>query len=528
MFFIENFNETIKSNINLIDFNNKHNELLLTYNQSKKIFNDMTKYSKEAIIFDGILSYLNIDDIFDKSLFFDLKDLIILENKLFNPLRNGYSNYSYRNSNWFLVPSSIKNITPEDFQLVENACVTAEGDFIFNINYCEKLCRYAKLYNLKGKGGKYISNGGTIPDFYCLVETSILHELYHISNGDHFYIDFVEGVDPFIHNLASDFIINFNLKKKGHLLPPNFLYSSEISFENFNSMTHIRNFILENISINNNFTTQEHQNNVKSIKNISFKEFEEISYESISNSLLSIKSNKTTPSSNFKKNQEFVFFEEKPDYNWEETFKLLLPSFDYQLESSYSKINNRAISNFKLLQETGITAVKPGYVLKEPDRVNLLLVIDNSQSVWEKLNYVYNNISNLIHSKQEQIINLSIIKFDSKFTSYDFTISSKFIINIKDGNKSKLNDFFYSKKWGGGTSYNEKLKEEISKYINNNFSIALFSDKDLLSKTNVDNFKETINEINKLKNPFVFICSTFEDYSSFKKEEFPIRNISHF
>jgi hypothetical protein len=76
---------------------------------------------------------------------------------------------------------------PEWMKQVTTAAATANGELIFNVEFCKQLINYAHLKGVKPAGGMYESNGGNIPDSYAYIEFLILHEIYHIVHADHFY-----------------------------------------------------------------------------------------------------------------------------------------------------------------------------------------------------------------------------------------------------------------------------------------------------------------------------------------------------
>jgi len=181
-------------------------------------------------------------------------------------------------------PKMIKQ--PAWMQQVTTAAATANGELIFNVEFCKQLIQYAYTKGVKPAGGMYESNGGTIPDAYAYIEFLILHEIYHIVHADHFYgaVDLynlmvkegptrwpkllqsagwtgtttdkrgrrslrraARAANGQIQNYVGDYITNYELVKKGYAQLPIGLFATDYNYDNFDSMEDIQIAVLDDM-----------------------------------------------------------------------------------------------------------------------------------------------------------------------------------------------------------------------------------------------------------------------------------------
>jgi hypothetical protein len=169
---------------------------------------------------------------FDVAVFYKLIKMIQEEHAQFFPLRApGEKKYIFGFSP-ILVPVNPKR-KPElaKFNQVDTAAATANGEFIFNVPFMEKLMDFAEIEELKPEGKKYECNGGTIPDVYGYIEFVVMHELLHYSYGDFTSGDRYKGFTHKEHNWASDFRSNYMLVKSGYCQLPIGLFSDAINMD---------------------------------------------------------------------------------------------------------------------------------------------------------------------------------------------------------------------------------------------------------------------------------------------------------
>lgn len=128
-----------------------------------------------------------------------------------------------------LVPSSRPQY--QKFNSCTTAMATANGDFIFNVPFMEKLLYYGAIIDVQPTGLKYEINGGSIPNNYCYIEFLIVHELLHYAFGDFASGNKYKLYDSTTHNWASDLRSNYLLVKSGYTQIPVGLFSDDINFD---------------------------------------------------------------------------------------------------------------------------------------------------------------------------------------------------------------------------------------------------------------------------------------------------------
>lgn len=164
-------------------------------------------------------------------IFTNLIRLIKEDNPGFFPLRSpdGDGVQVMRQITPIIVPSSKEEL--KQFNSISTAAITNKGDFIFNQHFLESLLYYGAAVDVKPQGKKYVSNGGTIPDNYCYIETVIVHEILHWDYGDFFAGARFKQYSPTAHNIGSDLRSNYILVKNGYEQLPIGLFSDDINFD---------------------------------------------------------------------------------------------------------------------------------------------------------------------------------------------------------------------------------------------------------------------------------------------------------
>lgn len=166
---------------------------------------------------------------FDVPTFMKLVRMIELEHEQFFPLRApGETNYIF-SIDPILVPDDKPD--KQKYNMVETAAATADGEFIFNRDFMQKLLDWAYLEGLVPRGKKYQSNGGPIPDAYAYIEFLIMHELLHYSYGDFSTGMRLGQYSQKVHNWAMDFRSNYMLVKNGYNQLPIGLFSDNINYD---------------------------------------------------------------------------------------------------------------------------------------------------------------------------------------------------------------------------------------------------------------------------------------------------------
>ena len=173
---------------------------------------------------------------FNNDVFDDLLTKIRFEQKGFFPLRRPDRYMPINHLSPILVPGS-SNPAHRKYDNIPTACATSTGEFVFNTNFMQNLMDFAVIEGAKGKGRKYQSQGGPIPDAYAFIETLILHELLHYKYGDHEKMLKYPQYSHEVHNWAMDFRINHLLSKAGFPQIPAMLLSDHINLDQQGSYT---------------------------------------------------------------------------------------------------------------------------------------------------------------------------------------------------------------------------------------------------------------------------------------------------
>jgi hypothetical protein len=192
------------------------------------LYDIAVKNAVESAAFDLVADVDNQNfEKFNPLTFDSLIKLIRREHRQFFPVRQPGSHKYVYGFNPILVPT--KNRDLSGYNSVSTAAATPRGEFIFNIEFMQKLMDWATIEHLVPQGKKYISNGGVIPDCYGYIEFLIVHELLHFSYGDFNYGKQMPEFSHQVHNMASDFRSNYMLIKNGYSQLPIGLYSDDVN-----------------------------------------------------------------------------------------------------------------------------------------------------------------------------------------------------------------------------------------------------------------------------------------------------------
>ena len=178
---------------------------------------------------------------FDAKIFIKLIKRIQLETpNAFWPLRSKVSGDEIRD----IIPIYVPSFDPKNemFNQVSTAACTAHGDFIFNVEFMQKLMDWYTISatdpnQIKPKGTKYDCNTnkdgkkGDIPAAYAPLEFVIIHEFFHYIRGDFERGQTLSQYSHFVHNIAQDFVTNYTLLKNGYYMPPMVLISKHLNMD---------------------------------------------------------------------------------------------------------------------------------------------------------------------------------------------------------------------------------------------------------------------------------------------------------
>lgn len=548
------------------EIESKYNKKYKQYSISNLLYSSLKDNIIEEILFND---YIQIDvnnPLFNDLDFYKLKKHIIYEHKSLFPLRDGYTRKEIIKINWFIVPSKSFQKLPDILENCLSAGVTSTGEMVFNRNFCEKLCLYAQKKGVKPSGNKYISNGGYIPDYYCYIEFLILHEFYHIIHGDTFYTKKFKNLNKEVENIVGDFIINYKLIKKGYLQPPIGLFNMDINYEKQKTIEEMRDIVIEEMErISDSYDCETFQSVQSSISSLDEHMEQDIDEEnqvddssSLDNSINeNIKNSEEMEKDIDEESQEKVDdgkkesgdqnngentntqktsfqniilnTEYKPTYNWSQILKKLLPSSSKVEEFSYSTISRKTISSLHQLKDTGISSSKPGIISIEDDKKGIFFIIDNSGSVFSELQKIHKDILALINKNKTNLIDMYVIKFDTKFSFFKLDLSKNSygeIYNIDNFLNNKYEspkplggiiNLFTDDKWGGGTIFSSKIVEISLKLWKENYNVILFSDTDIIyEKSNLENLENLSKQFSRRKDSFAIITNK-KSYKDFKQ-----------
>lgn len=196
------------------------------------LFDTAAKMVVDQAAFD-LVGHVDRPDLpkFSLPIFYELIDRIQLEHRgQFLPLRAPGELRYITKIKPILIPNPDSKLNAR-FGSVDTAAATANGEFIFNVPFMQKLINYAYLEGLRPQGAKYECNGGDIPDYYAYIEFLIIHELLHYTYGDFKTGQKYHQYTPLEHNYASDFRSNYMLVKNGYSQLPLGLFSDHINFD---------------------------------------------------------------------------------------------------------------------------------------------------------------------------------------------------------------------------------------------------------------------------------------------------------
>jgi hypothetical protein len=181
---------------------------------------------------------------FSKVTFRKLTEFVRGEHNRFFPLRNFIEKRPHANPAYYYTddPHDPDSKTSR-WASIKTAAATPNGEFIFNIPFCQKLMDWANLKGIKPKGRKYTAHGGPIPNEYCYIEFLIMHEYLHYSEADFYYQQIIPDAHPKIINYVGDFRSNYLLVKSGYEQLPIGLFCDKINYDRQNAYIDMYNAV---------------------------------------------------------------------------------------------------------------------------------------------------------------------------------------------------------------------------------------------------------------------------------------------
>jgi predicted metal-dependent peptidase len=411
---------------------------------------------------------------FNTVLFFKLFRRLRAENNSLFPLRNFIDSKALEPRIIF-VPDAKGRAT--EFEGVDTACATPDGEFVFNTEFMQYLLNFAHLKGLKPKGKKYSSNGGDIPDEYSYIEFLIKHELYHYTYADFHYKKILKGDNQII-NWVGDFRSNHDLVKSGHDQLPIGLYSNHVNYNKQNTYEEMYDLVksemdkleppeIKQLKKMMSEMSDEHtepqdsdddgegspQDGEGDGKNKKKKPVTKKSNDKAnSKSKDDIEENEKRAREKTKAGKELGkeddspagkdgkapvskgsggkpgtgtggnhavdYTKFKPRFSWKALLKKLIQTGDEDIETTYQRPHRRNVTNTHIIAQTGAGAIKPAEMMNPKNSVKLLIVEDSSGSMSDKIELIYAEIASLIKASSRDIASFAMIKFSGSHTCY--------------------------------------------------------------------------------------------------------------
>jgi hypothetical protein len=465
---------------------------------------------------------------FDPVVFSALVRRIKAENPSIFPLRNFYNKKPLAAPRMILVPTT--NKVDDKWNKVDTAAATPNGEFIFNVDCCQRDMNFAYIQGIKPKSKKYKSNGGEFPDEYAPVEFTILHEFYHYTHGDFHYMK-VHGGNPTIHNWAGDFRSNYDLIKAGYEPYAEGLFNDHINYDRQSTYKEMYDIIEKEFKKLNKDQqdkvskamggmgddhsehasdqepshgqepspedAEEHSKNV-SKKAQQAKDGAEPG-KAGDEGKPQPKADKGGPGSKTSMDPHEVDWKSiRPRFDWKSLLAKLIRSSD-TTEVTYQKVHRRNITSVHVATATGAGVVRPGEKEVPANLVKLCIVIDSSGSMHENIKKVFANIHKLFADNQSAIAKqFAVVEFSGNHHVYACTLNGKTgsavqiqnVAGMKSaGNGERIDlSVLLSRHEGGGTNFDEELVSTLKGFIAQKYNVLILTDTDILAGSNKQNF----------------------------------------
>ena len=442
-----------------------------------RFYADARKNVIESILF-SMIKEIDHTEKFNVEEFKILFNYILVKNKNFLKIKDPMTGKRVKlNIMYTPMPSFVKQ--PDWVKNVDTASASPEGDIVFNINFINQLITYASYKEIKPKGSIYKSNGGLVSDNLAYIEFLILHEIYHIIHGDHFFQSKKEGMTPIVQNYLGDFISNANLVKAGYEQLPIGLYSSNYNYDNYTTMNDMQDDIIEDIE---SMTDVQKQNaddqmdhhmddnhekldstsdgqdgqdgqdgesrddllddamkkssddivdaademTADEIENAIKKMKEEQQNESAADRRKSIDSRTKRAEERDKNIKDLNQNSDFKPINWLKLLRMMIPKKKVKEEESITKLSRRTRASLATASTNSKISIKAGIIKDEENEQNLMFVLDSSGSMSGIIEDISIDILKLIDkSKSTGVKNVYIIRFDSDYAMYKVIIDPR-------------------------------------------------------------------------------------------------------
>lgn len=500
---------------------------------------------------------------FNTKTFNNLVDKIRAESKSFFPLRNMIDYHVIHHPAFTVVGDGLNPKVEKRYGHVATAAATADGTFLFNVNFCQALLDFAHLKGIKAAnnryGKKYVSQGGSIPDEWEYIEFLIRHELMHYLYADFHYQKVIPDANPKIINWVGDFRSNHRLLHAGFNQLPLGLFSSYVNFHKQSSYQEMYDVVKnefnklsgqcqDELSEALDGMMDDHSEGGKHVdggdKVVDRKvkpgdidkwlkkqqDKQEAEDEAPDPDYENKPPEDRAPGEAKGGNHEIDYKKINPKYKWDALLKKMIGETSFTLDQSYQKISRRAIGTMQQVISKGRGAVKPGEV-KNPNtkKIKLAVIIDSSGSMSYVIHAVMANLDKLLVQRQ------GLTKVHEEF--YLFIFSGDYDIykctpgkngkatNILDIDKETngplgtlgLSEVLAHHK-SGGTVFGSKLAGEVKKLAGRGYNCLVVSDGDMLYGDNFVNFKSLYDSNRKRVWLLLDSAATFTQFVTQMKE----------
>ena len=503
---------------------------------SKKLYETIAKNEIESQAFKLISKSKKLSGRvkFDPTLFTQLLRRIKVEHKgQFFPLRNPHDDRAIYDVTPILVPDE-DNPEYKKYNKIDTAAATGDGHFIFNTHFMQNLLDYAHAKGVHGKGKKYKSNGGDIPDEYAYLEFLILHELLHYSYGDFKQMKHYPQFSHKVHNWAEDFRSNYMLVKSGYVQLPMGLFSDHINYDRQGSMYEMLKTVQEELDklpkqereyVEGKLDdlTDEHEpadgdpqpgqepdprsNPDKVHERIEGKldKKKEVESEKAEGEGASDDKEKKAGQPGTEKGggTRWNYSDAKPRYNWKQLLNMFIRQSSGQTEETYTKVARRGLTGIVIAAQRGAGAIKPGEHEIEDKRIKLAFCIDSSGSMSYHVKQALVDVKKFIqqhHGSLDRSFILMKFSGQGETETYSINLGTKQYVKAPLGKvakgakpeKGNMEQVFTSS-LGGGTVFDQCVPE-LQHMMNDGYNVILMSDSDILWDPNIKAVAKLYNE----------------------------------
>lgn len=503
---------------------------------------------------------------FNTTTFYKLIRNVRADHDEFFPLRGFIDKRRLQNPQFIFVGGQQPK---SQYDSVNTAAASPNGDFIFNVNFMQKLLDYAHLKGIKPKGSKYISNGGDIPDEYAYLEFLIMHEFMHYSNDDFYYQKIIPNANNKIINWVGDFRTNYLLVKSGYEPLPIGLYNDSINYDRQKSYIDMYNIvksefdklpeskidiigkILDGMSDDHGPGQQQGEQADVSGKDITpdkideqtkkiTKQMEEAEDSSPADREKKAKADAEKSAKEAQGNQnagrnpaahEVDYSKIKPAFNWQTLMKKFIQSATPKMDTTYAKPARRSASGLDIARQVGSAAIKPGEKAMDFADMNLGFVIDSSGSMSSIIATVLSNSMNLLKQPIFAKSQALVFKFSGDYEIYKVNFRSNLAAQVqtfaeKPKNYPLKTSTVLGTHIGSSTDFSAALATEVASAVQHKYNIVMFLDADILAGSNLTNF---VNLLKSATRGIFVIFDSRHTYVEFRQRTgFSTPNITHF